>query len=175
MAAGKDIKALIELRAQIRSKTPPFRRTSLLRHPKLEDTWRKPKGRDSKIRERRKGALVQVGYGGPRAVRNMHPTGMFESIVHNKDDLKAIDAKTHVARISAQVGNRKKLEIIEAAKKAKIWVLNPYAKKLEPKKNEEKKVSASALEKEPKATEAKGGKKDEKQAVVKKEEAKGKA
>src|SRR3989338_4033648 len=111
---------LLKLREQLRSKTPVFRRVGLLRHPKLEDTWRKPKGRDSKLRERRKGTLVQVGYGGPKTVRHMHPRGLFEALVHNVEDVKSVDAKTHAIRIAAAVGNRKKLAILEEEKKMKI-------------------------------------------------------
>lgn len=151
-----DIKKLLGVRKKLRQKTPPFRRTDLFRHAKLlnNERWNKPKGRDNKIRRRKRGAQVQVGYGGPKAIRGMHGNGMWEVMIHNTNDLEGVDAKTHAIRIGATVGNRKKAEIVAEAEKLKIKVLNPAVFKLQ-KKTEKKDEKATEKKTETKAAEKK--------------------
>jgi large subunit ribosomal protein L32e len=49
---------------------------------------------------------------------------MFEVMVHNVLDLEKINPKTHVGRISARVGKKKRMEIVKKAEKLKIKLLN---------------------------------------------------
>lgn len=119
-------KELLKLRRQVKAGKPDFVRQESWRYKRVKPNWRKPKGIDSKMRKQEKGwpKLVKIGYRGPRAARYLHPSGFYDKLVHNVDDLKNLDPKRDAARIAAAVGKRKRNEIIESARNLKIKVLN---------------------------------------------------
>ncbi len=94
---------------------------------KLKNTsWRRPRGKHSRARLEEKGA-VQVPKVGRRTAtetRGTHPSGYEEKMVHRPKDLEEIDSETEAARISSNVGGRKKAEILEKADSQDIKVLN---------------------------------------------------
>ncbi len=125
---SKAIEHYLELRELLKKKKPEFIRMDSWAKPKLEDSpWRRPKGLDNKIRLQRKGfpKIVKVGYRKPKIVRNLHPSGFVEVLVHSPKDLDNIDPTKQAIRIASTVGKRKRLEILEKAKKLGIRVLNP--------------------------------------------------
>src|SRR6056297_993908 len=77
-------------------------------------TWRKPKGRDNKMREKRKGypAVVSVGY---RKNKNLRGTIKEKSPIEimNVNDLKKM-GKENIG-IVGNVGKKKKIEIVKKA------------------------------------------------------------
>ena len=103
-----------------------FQRGEAWRYKKLGKSWRKPRGRHSKMRKRLGGKLASpaVGYGTKKGLRGLHPSGYREVLVYNPDALDTVDKKTHAARIAAGVGKRKRGEILKKAKKLKLVVLN---------------------------------------------------
>lgn len=108
---------------------PYFRRHEWWRYVKLggkNAPWRVPSGIHSKVRRHYnyRAPLVSIGYGGPKAVRGLHPSGFQEVLVHNEADLAKIDKATQAARIGGTVGGRKQKLIVAAADKAGIHVLN---------------------------------------------------
>jgi large subunit ribosomal protein L32e len=109
-----------------------FKRQEYARYKKLGVKWRKPRGKSSKMRryEAGKAAMPSIGYGSNKLTRNLHPSGFKDVIVHNLNDLEKLDRDSEVARISASVGNKKKLAIVEKANELGIKVLN---KKVYPK------------------------------------------
>ena len=118
----------LEVRAQIKKKTPTFRRPEWFRYKKLSRSgWRRPFGIHSKQRRHYgyRPNVVSVGYGGPAAVRGLHPSGFREVLVHNVPELKQLDPKTQAARIAKGVGSRKREMIMDEAERLKIRVLNP--------------------------------------------------
>lgn len=72
---------------------------------------------------------MKIGYARPKARRGEHPSGLKEVIVWRPQDLATIDPKTQAAKIAHTVGERKRVEILDQAKKATIRVLNPGTKK----------------------------------------------
>lgn len=104
-----------------------FQRPVSHTYKRLKKSWRKHKGSQSKTRRGEKGKvhMPRVGYGAPKKLRGLHPSGLKEIIVNNANDLQKIVAKTQAVRIAAKVGKRKRSTIIEEAKKLKIKVLNP--------------------------------------------------
>lgn len=91
---------------------------------KLNDSWRRPKGHHSGMRKGRKGdgKMPSPGYGSEN--KGMHPSGYYEVLVKNPDDLEEIDKEKEAARISSRVGKKKREKILEKAEKMQIKVLN---------------------------------------------------
>lgn len=142
---------LIEVRKEMKARKPHFKRHDRNKLARLARSgWRKSvQGHDNKNRNRYGGNEKSPcpGYGSPRLVRGMHASGLFEIIVHNSNELNGVDAKKYAVRIAATVGNKKKADVVEAARKLNFKVLNPKytikAKKKEAKQEKSK-------EKEPK-------------------------
>jgi large subunit ribosomal protein L32e len=105
------------------TKKPKFLRRTWTRYAKLgkgvkkNQKWRKPTGRDNKMREKRKGkpAVVSVGYKKSERERKKF------FLVKNIKDLKKTKEKEV---LFANIGKKKKIELAKEAKKQGIKVLN---------------------------------------------------
>ncbi len=128
---------LLAARKKVAEKRPKFIRQESWRYDRLAENWRKPKGKDNKMRKQKSGmpAIVKIGYGGPKVARGLHPSGYTDNIVHNVVEVTKLDPKKDAARIAHTIGKRKRIEIIAKANQIGIKVLN--AGKLAPKKKEE--------------------------------------
>lgn len=97
---------------------------------KRKQVWRKPKGRDNKMRESRKGRspLVSIGYKKEKENKKV-------IMVYNLKDLE--NSGKHDIAILGKVGKKKKLEILKKALEMKINFQNvnirKFLKKNEPK------------------------------------------
>ena len=69
--------------------------------------------------------MPSVGYGSPKEVRNLHPSGFREVMVYNTNDLETINPSVEAARIGHGVGTRKRMTIEKKAADLKIRILNP--------------------------------------------------
>lgn len=133
MSAGdkalEEAKKAIELRRKVKEKKPDFVRQESWRYDRVDESWRRPRGIDSKMRKEVKGwpARVKVGYRGPRKARGLHPTAYREVIVYNVDDLSRVNPKTEAIRIAHTVGAKKRAEILNRAREMGIHVLNASA------------------------------------------------
>ncbi len=138
---------LLAARKKVAEKRPKFIRQESWRYDRLAENWRKPKGKDNKMRKQKAGvpALVKVGYRGPRIARGLHPSGYTDNVVHNVAELARLDPKKDAARLGHTVGKRKRIEMIAKATELGIKVLNagklaPKEKAVpEPKQNKAKK------------------------------------
>ncbi len=110
---------------------PKFVREESWRYKRVKENWRSPRGKTSRVRRSKKGwpPVVKIGYARPKAIRGLHPSGLREVIVWRPQDLEKVDAKTQVARIAHTVGENKRVQILEQAKKTSIRILNPGLKK----------------------------------------------
>ena len=112
---------------------PRFRREESWRYKRVKSAWRAPHGKTSRVRRSKKGwpAVVKIGYSRPRSTRGLHPSGLREVLVWRPADLANVDEKTQVARIAHTVGEKKRVLIIDEAKKRSIRILNAGVKKEE--------------------------------------------
>jgi large subunit ribosomal protein L32e len=102
----------------MKKKVPKFKRQQPLK--RLKDSWRKPRGKDSKMRKGIKGKpkMPKIGYKSPAKPKDA-------IVVRNKADIEKLDSKKFKSVIiSRTVGKRKRIEIVESAEKAGIEVLN---------------------------------------------------
>jgi large subunit ribosomal protein L32e len=96
--------------------------------------WRKPKGRDNKMREKRRGYApsVSIGYRTDKKVRGIINEKTPVNIM-NINDLKKI-GKNEIG-IVGNIGKKNKIEIVKKAKELKIELKNinieAFLKKLE--------------------------------------------
>lgn len=171
-----EVKRLIRVRTD---KGASFKRDGFGKKRQLSDSWRKPRGQHNKQREQKKakGALPTPGYGSPVAVRGMHPSGFFEALVATIKELEGLDPKTHAVRISATVGDKKRVALQEAALGKGLKVLNARnvkapAKKAPAKKEAVKTEGSQKKTKKPAATQKKSVAPAKKEAAKKKPAAK---
>jgi large subunit ribosomal protein L32e len=141
---------LLAARKKVAERRPKFIRQESWRYDRLAENWRKPKGKDNKMRKQKAGwpDIVKVGYRGPRVARGLHPSGYTDNVVHNVAELAKLNPKKDAARLGHTVGKRKRIEMIAKAIELGIKVLN--AGKLAPK-------GKAAPEPEPKQKKAKSG------------------
>lgn len=118
---------LLQARKKVAHRRPKFVRQESWRYDRLAESWRRPKGKDNKMRRQLSGAprLVKIGYRGPRKARGLHPSGFTDNLVFNVKDLGRLDPAADAARIGHAVGQRKRLLIIAEARNKGIKVLNP--------------------------------------------------
>ena len=117
---------LLKVRKEKKNKKPDFIRQESWRYIRIKKNWRRPRGIDSKMRLKKKGwpKSPNSGYGSPRNVRGIHPSGFRDILINNLLDLEKINSKREAARISRVVGKRKRQKIIERADALGIKILN---------------------------------------------------
>jgi large subunit ribosomal protein L32e len=118
---------LLQARKKVSQRRPKFVRQESWRYDRLAESWRRPKGKDNKMRRQLSGAprLVKIGYRGPKKARGLHPSGYTDNLVFNVKDLGRLDPAADAARIGHAVGQRKRLLILAEARNKGIKVLNP--------------------------------------------------
>ena len=116
-----------------KKRLPKFRRQEWFMVKRLGEKWRKPRGRDSKLRVRKrgKGKRVTIGYRGPKDIRGLHPSGFAEVMINNVNSLENVNASEQAIRIASSVGRRNREQILKKAGELKIKVLNSGVKKHE--------------------------------------------
>ena len=93
------------------------------RRKKLQK-WRRAKGRDNKIREKRHGYPRSPAVGYKTSKKESGKIGgSLPFLVYNLNDLQNIDGKKQVVIIGS-VGAKKKLEIIKKAKEMSLKIVN---------------------------------------------------
>ena len=120
------------------------RYSKLGKRRKKKQVWRKPKGRDNKMREKRKGypAVISIGYKQKEKLRGIIKDKK-PVIVKNIKELKNV--KKNEVAIIGNIGKKKKIEMAKKAKEMKIQIHNlniekflKKAEKLKPKEKEKK-------------------------------------
>jgi len=130
MMSDTEKRRLLKVRRRLNQSRPKFYAFESWRYVKIKPRWRKPRGIDNKMRTNEKGwpKVANIGWGGPAAVRGLHPSGKEEVLISTVKDLKAINIETQVARITGTVGGKKRAMILEEAEKLGVKILNTRAK-----------------------------------------------
>lgn len=176
---------LLKIRKALKKKKPFFLRQDAHKKGKVSNNWRKPKGSDSKMRVGKKGyrRSVEIGWKSPALVKGASPEGLMPVTVNSVSQLQALNPAEQCAVISSQVGNKKRIAILQEASKSKVNVMNfkDVAKAVEAlqKAFEEKKKAKTELKKlrddkkeaTKKAAEKKKAEEKKKEEEAKKEEA----
>ena len=117
---------LLEVRKNIKERTPEFRRFESWRYVRIDTPWRKPKGIDNHMRLSVKGwpHLVRVGYRVPKQVRYLHPSGYRDVLVHNLAELERLSPETDAARLASGLGRKKRIELAKRARDLGLRILN---------------------------------------------------
>lgn len=116
--------------------------SKLGRRRKNLQKWRRPTGRDNKMREKRKGRpqIVSIGFSTNKKTRGMIKEKK-PIIVNNEKDLEKVGKNEIV--ILGKIGKKKKIQIVEKAKENKIEIykvnIKKFIKKNKPKIKENKK------------------------------------
>ncbi len=110
---------------------------------KKKQIWRRPTGRDNKMREQRRGkpALVAIGYSTKKDERG-RMNGKTPVIVRSVQDLNKMQKNQIV--VLGNIGKKKKIEIVKKAKEQKIEIYKLNIEKFL--KSNEKKVEVKSKE-----------------------------
>ena len=109
-------------------KKPKFHRPNYTSLVRVGTKWRKPKGRQSKLRigEKSKGSKPKIGYGSKSETRGF-VKGVEPVKINNVEELQNINKEKQGAMI-AKVGMKKYKQIFDECKKNKIKILNKVRK-----------------------------------------------
>ena len=163
-----DIKKLLEIRKNRKSKKHHFRRQGYGIYHRIKDQWRKPKGRHSKQRHQSAGhaKIVKPGFRTNKLVRGLDKTGLIPVMINTIAHIPLLNKNIHGVIIGGNVGNRKRLQLLAELKKHGIKVLNL-------KENHEQKIRDEIKAKNEKKAEkiARKSRKKERKEVKKEEKA----
>ncbi|KAG9252600.1 60S ribosomal protein L32 [Emericellopsis atlantica] len=116
----------------VKKRTKRFARHQSDRFMRVDPSWRKPKGIDSRVRRRFRGtqAMPSIGYGTNKKTRYMMPSGHKAFLVNNTKDVELLlmHNRTYAAEIAHGVSSRKRVDIIARAKQLGVKVTNSKAK-----------------------------------------------
>lgn len=146
-----------------------FKKSKLGRRRKKKQKWRRPRGRHSKLREKRTGHMIQpsIGWSSPREVRGFVQE-FKPKMIFNVQELSNL--KEDEIAVIGKVGRKKKTEIVQEAITKNIRLLNVNAKKfMEQVKKEQEEKAAEKKEKEAAKTKEKTKEKKEEKHEEKKE------
>ncbi len=129
MKPSEEIQRLLQLRNVAKARKPNFKiQNSNDPKKRFAGRWKRPKGLQSKMRERRKGnpKYIEPGYGSPSLVKGTTPDGLFPVMVENVADLARVKEGFGVI-VSTGIGMRKKVDVVKAAVEKKLKLINVNA------------------------------------------------
>ena len=129
--SSSNLRRLSKLKEIKKKQKPLFRAQNSWRFKRVDSRWRRPRGIDSKMREKLKGhpKLVNIGYRSSKILRDKYYSekkGLLdEFIVSNMADLDLVLPHKHVVRIDGNLGQRKKEKLFQEAISWGLTVINP--------------------------------------------------
>ena len=179
------IQKVIELRKKLKSKKPIFKTHDSHKKKRVGDGWRRPKGRQNKMRLHRKGYArgCSTGFGSPAMAKGLSSEGLTQNLIYSASDLESLNPSKDGIIISGPMGMKKKSELLELATTKGFKILNlkidkfkeTYEKMLQNKKDQRSKLLKKKNQKQkiiekPKKEAKTAEKETEKTPVVEKSE-----
>lgn len=113
----------------VKKRTRKFKRHQSDTKIRVSESWRRPKGIDSRVRRKWRGkvSMPNIGYGSNKKTRHMLPNGFYKFLVHNVNELEVLmmQNRTYCAEIARGVSCRKRIAIIDRAAQLDVKVSNP--------------------------------------------------
>ncbi|KDD75220.1 ribosomal protein L32 [Helicosporidium sp. ATCC 50920] len=111
----------------------PFKRHQSDRKIAVKESWRRPKGIDSRVRRQFNGCgvtLPSIGFGTEKKLRHVLPNGFLKFRIFNVRELEMLlmHNRKYAAEIASSVSTRKRKAIVERADQLDIKVLNRNAR-----------------------------------------------
>jgi large subunit ribosomal protein L32e len=116
----------LQERKERKGKKPTFIRQDANKKPSLPQAWRKPRGRQSKMRLNKRGynRTPSTGWSSPSEVKGLSPEGLLPVVVATVAELERLDAKQHGLVLSATLGNKKRELLLTKAKEKGLKIIN---------------------------------------------------
>ncbi|WCJ27331.1 60S ribosomal protein L32 [Euphorbia peplus] len=115
-----------------KKRTKKFKRPQSDRKHCVKESWRRPKGIDSRVRRKFKGVTLMpnIGYGTDKKTRHYLPNGFKKFVVHNVQELELLmmHNRTYCAEIAHDVSTRKRKDIVERAAQLDVVLTNKLAR-----------------------------------------------
>jgi large subunit ribosomal protein L32e len=163
----------LKLRKSIKSKKPNFVVKESSFSARVKNRWRFPRGKHSAVRQMHRGRnkLVTLGYGSPKDVKGLHPSGLKPIIINNEKELLSIK-EGEGALLSSKLGNKKRLSLLNIALEKNMTLLNfkdikKAIDKISNEFNARKKVREERIKRKSERHTVKETKKDKKKDVQK--------
>merc|ERR1711903_306249 len=116
----------------VKKKTTKFKRHQSDLFDRVGESWRRPKGIDSRVRRKFKGKVLMpnIGYGSNKKNRHMLPDGFKKFLINNVSDLELLVMynRTYAAEVASSVSRKTREAILERAKVLDIKVTNAAAR-----------------------------------------------
>merc|ERR1712227_217059 len=116
----------------VKKKTNKFKRHQSDLHDRVSESWRRPKGIDSRVRRKFKGKVLMpnIGYGSNKKTKHMLPDGFKKFLINNVSDLELLMMynRTYAAEVASSVSRKTREAILERAKVLDIRVTNAAAR-----------------------------------------------
>merc|ERR1711990_380263 len=116
----------------VKKKTTKFKRHQSDLFDRVGESWRRPKGIDSRVRRKFKGKVLMpnIGYGSNKKTRHMLPDGFKKFLIHNEKELELLLMynRTYAAEIAHAVSRKTREAILERAKVLDVKVTNAAAR-----------------------------------------------
>merc|ERR1712057_121685 len=116
----------------VKKKVTKFKRHQSDRFMRVDESWRRPKGIDSRVRRKFRGKTLMpnIGYGSNKKTRHMLKNGFKKFLIHNVKELELLMMRngTYAAEVAHDVSLKTRNEINERAEALDIKVLNRNAR-----------------------------------------------
>eukprot|EP01135_Chromosphaera_perkinsii_P001625 Nk52_evm2s208 gene=Nk52_evmTU2s208 len=116
----------------VKKRTKKFKRHQSDRYNCVDQSWRKPKGIDSRVRRRFDGQYLMpsIGYGSNKRTRHMLRDGFRKFLVKTPKDLEILmmHNRSYCAEIAHNVSTKNRKQIVERARALNVKVTNGDAR-----------------------------------------------
>merc|ERR1712164_89910 len=116
----------------VKKKVTKFKRHQSDLFKRVDESWRRPKGIDSRVRRKFKGKTLMpnIGYGSNKKTRHLLPSGFKKFVVHNVSELELLMMHNgeYAAEVAHDVSLKTRTAINARADELDIKVVNRNAR-----------------------------------------------